>query len=594
MAKNFKIIYILIFILFTGCSSTTYKANNYAPSGEVDKLKLLNKQLTAKLLDKNISQPKHITYKKKYIFPEGKKFTFSATDASVMKVLYIIAADVPMQVVIGNDVDKNLKMTLNLNNIPLEDALEIIMKNAGLFYHIENNVLYVKSLDTKQFDISFLNTSSNFTANLGGDVLGGSDEDGATSTLKSEFTIKYGTTNANVNKFDDLRASLNSLLSKDGTYTINVASSTLYVEDKYKNIHRIEQLLSDMKRKLSKQVLIEAKVLEVILNDTYNMGIDWQKVSNLTTASFSTLGLTSLKYDDSATAGDSFSATLDLLKQYGSIDTLSNPRIRVINGESAIISSGKIEPFWEKEVKYISTTTTSGTSTIPETSYNRRDVLDGISMGVTPYIKDNNKIVLNIVPVSTTIESTKTHPDGSTAPILSVKEAGTIIETKDGDIVIIGGLLSEKSASTDSMVPGFGEIPVAGNLFKKTQNSVQKRELVIFIKIKLIDNSPQEEEIHTEYIQVTSNNTTSVKQKEQKAKKYIIQTGELSSYPDEILLKKFKSLNRGYVTKEIKSNSETKYSLKSLPYDNKESAQKDLVKLKKLIDNVTIVQTTQK
>ncbi len=615
MVKSFKIVLLFVFLLFSGCSlnEPIPKKNNLQTSSEIDKLKLLNEQLKSQLIKQQLSKnqkritPKKII-KKRYIFPENKRFTLNASNVSVAKVLYLIASDASMNVLIDSDVDPNLTITLNVKDIPLEDALEIITANSKLFYNIKNNILYIKSHASRKFDISFLNAVSNFNANIGGDVLGGADSGGATGSLKSEFNIKYGDSSRALNKFDDLRNSLNALISKEGSYSINIASSTLFVDDKYQNIIKIEQLLADMKRKLSKQVLIEAKVLEVVLNDEYNMGIDWQKIATIANSPVTlavpfatklnsvvdTLNYGSINYN-----GNTFDATLQMLGKYGSIDTLSNPRIRVINGQSAIISSGTIQPYWEKEVEYISTTTGTTTTTTPVETYNRRDVLDGISMGVTPHIKDDNKIILNIIPVSTTIESEKTE-NGSTAPILNVKEAGTIIEVNDGDTVIIGGLLSEKSSRTDNSIPGASDIPVAGNLFKQTQQTIQKRELVIFIKINLIGGYTQAQEEHSVYIQPIKDVTVHKEKKIEKPKvkivkpNFTIQGGIYSKHPKQDFIKKISQINDNLEVLKLQRDTQILYSLRIGNYTDIQNAQEDLIEIKKLIKDAYIRKITVK
>ncbi len=605
MVKSFKLVFSLVFILlFIGCDSHNKVQKDGISTKEISRLKLLNEQLKTQLINKQLLQTnKKIKPKvvKKYIFPNDKKFTFNAIDVSLIKVLYLIANDASMNIIIGNDVDKNLKTTLNLKDIPLGDALDIITKNAELFYYIENNVLYINDHISKKFDISFLNTVSDFNAELGGDVLGGSSNSGASGTLKSEFNINYGKSNNQLNKFDDLKNTLNTLISDEGSYSINISSSILIVDDKYKNINKVTQLLEDMKTKLSKQVLIEAKVLEVILSDDYHMGIDWQKVASLSSANSpvtftQTLGtfaestFANIAYDSTLTGG-SLKATLELLQEYGSIDTLSNPRIRVVNGQSAIISSGTIEPFWEKKITQVSSLSSTGaTITTPETTYTRRDVLDGISMGVTPYIKDDNKIILNVVPVSTTIEDTKTNSGNDlTAPILNVKEAGTIIEVNDGDTVIIGGLLSEKVSQTDTMVPGLGEVPVAGVLFNKTQQSIQKRELVIFIKISLINGDNNIDEVeHNIHIQATKE-ANGIVEENTKIDKYVIQAGAYSKYPKQSFLDSLALINSKYKINEITSNGKILYSLNIGEYSVKDDARKDLEKIKRLVSDAYIL-----
>jgi len=183
----------------------------------------------------------------------------------------------------------------------------------------------------------------------------------------------------------------------------------------------------------------------------------------------------------------SFSAVIDALDESGDVDTLSNPSINVLSGQSAIISSGKLVPFWEKEVQ--TTSNTSGSDS--EVTYSRRDVLDGVTMGVTPTVLDDGRIMLNIIPITSSIEEVVDYKDQNgisvaTAPILNIKEAGTVIYAKDNNLVLIGGLINNSVSKEEQKVPFLGDIPYMGGLFKKTVNTNEKRELVILLRLKIV------------------------------------------------------------------------------------------------------------
>ena len=249
-----------------------------------------------------------------------------------------------------------------------------------------------------------------------------------------------------------------------------------------------------MKKQFNKQILIEAKILEVSLNKSHQLGINWDVVGKSVFSPGDTLeigqslGLTSAVAGTMTYSSNNFNALINAIDENGKIDTLSNPRIKVLNGQSAIISSGKLVPYWEKQVDTTQGTATSDT----QVTYNRRDVLDGVTMGVTPTIMSNGRIMLNITPISSSIEGEKEYFDENgnsvaTAPIINIKEAGTIIFAKNNDLVLIGGLISNSVSKQDTSVPYLSDIPYFGSLFKRVEDTKEKKELVILLRIKVIE-----------------------------------------------------------------------------------------------------------
>ena len=202
-----------------------------------------------------------------------------------------------------------------------------------------------------------------------------------------------------------------------------------------------------------------------------------------------TLSLTGAVAGTAKYSSNNFSAILQALDSSGDVETLSNPRIKVLSGQSAIISSGKLVPFWEKEVQ--TDQGTGGSASNTQVTYNRRDILDGITMGVTPTIMENGHIMLNVIPITSNIVKVVEHYDEkgasvASAPILNIKEAGTIIEAKDNDMVLIGGLISSDKKTDDEKIPFLGSIPFIGTFFTKTNHSLEKKELVILIRLRII------------------------------------------------------------------------------------------------------------
>jgi len=429
---------------------------------------------------------------------DDQKITFLAEEARLSQVMYQISRESGLNLIIDKDVDANIPISISVEDAPLKEVLDIVMNISGCYYRLSGNILHVKQFEQKNFNIPYVHTTSSFTSELGGDTLssageGDSSGGGGSQGLKGDFKLSFNNPEEINNFYEQLEKNIASLISEDGKYTLNKFSGTLNVYDRKKNIDAIEDVVERIKKESSRQVLIEAKILEVILNDSHALGISWDAVIKSVLERGDRLNLSQTLGLGGAVAGTvsytskNFSAIIAALNESGDVDTLSNPSISVLSGQSAMISSGKLVPFWEKEVQTTSSTSTSDT----EVTYNRRDVLDGITMGVTPTVMEDGKIMLNIVPVISSIEDIVDYRDEkgasvATAPIINIKEAGTTIYAEDNNLVLIGGLINNTTSKQQRNTPILSDMPYLGNLFRKTVNTDEKRELVILIRLRIV------------------------------------------------------------------------------------------------------------
>ena len=434
---------------------------------------------------------------------DNQKITFAAENADFHKVLYSISKIAGLNLIIDKDVN-HTPITLSVEDASLSDTLDIIMDISGAYYTVQGNILHVKEFMRERFKIPYVHSSTSFETDLGGDTLGSATAGGSSSGgggsssqggISGNFQLKFTNPVKSNNFYEHLEKNIKELLSDEGKYTLNRFSGILSVYDKKKNVIALENFIKDVKEECSKSVLIEAKLLEVTLNDGHQLGVSWEAVAdsvakagdNLVLAQ--TLSLTGAVAGTATYTSDNFSAVVTALDSSGDVETLSNPRVKVLSGQSAIISSGKLVPFWEKEVQ--TDQGTGGSASNTQVTYNRRDVLNGITMGVTPTIMENGHIMLNVIPITSSIVKVIEHYDETgasvaSAPILNIKEAGTIIEAKDNDMVLIGGLISSEKKTDDEKIPFLGSIPFLGTLFTKTNHTLEKKELVILIRLRII------------------------------------------------------------------------------------------------------------
>ncbi len=431
----------------------------------------------------------------------NKTITLNTNSANLYQVLYTISKIAGLNLIIDQDVEKNIPITISVKNANLKNVLDIVMNISGCYYVVEGNILHIKEYMRKKFIIPYVHTNSSFATDLGGDMLstvtssgsGGSGGSSGSNGIKGKYSLKYSSPKAMDDFYKHLEDNIKELLSPNGHYTFNYFTGVLSVYDKKRNVDAITNFLKDIKNQYSGQILIEAKILEVSLNRSHQLGIDWNSIGKSIFSKGDRLTMTQNLSLNGAVAGvvhytsNNFNALINALDENGKIDTVSNPRIKVLNGQTAIISSGKLIPYWEKEVD-----TSQGTSTNNiQVTYNRRDVLDGVTLGVTPVIMENGKIMLNIVPISSTIEGEKVYYDDTgasvaTAPIINIKEAGTVIYAKDNDLVMIGGLISSEDTKTKDNIPVLSDIPLFGNLFTRVNDKKTKKELVILLRLKII------------------------------------------------------------------------------------------------------------
>ncbi|MBX0311297.1 MAG: secretin and TonB N-terminal domain-containing protein, partial [Sulfurihydrogenibium sp.] len=364
----------------------------------------------ANLKDKTDEKPVKVEDIKRYIV------SFSGDNVPLKMVLYSIIKNTPYNIIFASDVDSNKTVTLNFKDINLKDALETIMDITDLDYEIRDRIIYVKGTVKKVYKLPYIKTVTSYNSSLGGNVTGGggSGSIGSVGTslgggvsggfgggINGEFNVDYSIDQNNL--FTQIEDNLKNILSKNGKYTLNKMTGVLVVEDTKDRIKLIEEYLTNLKKEIDKQVLIEAKVLEVSLNDGYSFGIDWNKIIAYPSVVYSqSLSISNSVSSVAVLRNGDTKALISAISTYGNIKTLSNPRVLAMNNQPAILTSGRIIPFWTKQVNIVGAGINNGISTTyPIATYVRRDILDGITLGVTPHIEDNGDIILNIVPIST-------------------------------------------------------------------------------------------------------------------------------------------------------------------------------------------------
>jgi general secretion pathway protein D len=272
-----------------------------------------------------------------------------------------------------------------------------------------------------------------------------------------------------------------------------------------------------------RQVLIEASIIEIVLNDQYQAGVDWSRlgtggVLNGFTFQQNLLGtdptsksplsagvapLIALGYNKSTSIGD-LAASIRLLQTFGNTKVLSSPKLMVLNSQTAILKV--VDNLVYFTVKADTTTSTTGPSITTFTT-TPHTVPTGIWMSVTPQINENSAVTLNVRPtIARAIGLGVRDPNpnlvlDSRIPQIQVREMESMLQVDSGNTVILGGLMQDEVSNTTNGVPGAMNMPVLGNAFKAKNDSAKKTELVIFLRPTVITNASLESDELSSYKQ---------------------------------------------------------------------------------------------
>ncbi|MBI3602389.1 MAG: hypothetical protein HY209_05805 [Candidatus Omnitrophica bacterium] len=454
-----------------------------------------------------------------------QRIALDLRDMDIIDALKFLAMKAGINIIAAKDVSG--RVSLFLKGVTTQDALTIILQANSLAYEIRRDVLYVmtekeykaihgsnfsdtrkvkilnlkyakpeavfKAVDTLKSDIGKVMVDEESGAVILMDTPERISEmekavaDLDQVTLTKTFILQYA-------KAKDLEPILAKRLDakKTGTVAVDERSDQLIVTAFPDRMQEIEDLIRSMDKK-TKQVLIEARILKVILNDNFSMGVDWNRV--WTEAKLKGLNFTGvfplapaptnflrIGAGNDAATGFNYSAVVQILKEFGETHNLSSPSIAVINGQEAKMLVGTTQP-------YVTTTVAAGTVTA--TTAAQVSFVDvGVQLTLTPFINNDGYVTIKIKPEISTVDQPFTYSlapgVNNTVPIVSKTTAETTVMIKDGRTVIIGGLRKDDKVKTVNKVPVLGDIPFLGVAFRNTVNTMEKTEVVVFITPHII------------------------------------------------------------------------------------------------------------
>lgn len=283
---------------------------------------------------------------------------------------------------------------------------------------------------------------------------------------------------------------------------IDEKNSLLIVTDFKDKLDETARLISSFDRR-HQEVLIESKIVQIMLNDQFKMGVNWenafssvnnQPMAGTVTGNFSAfaVGSTGMKLSVGTMEVNNFNAVFDFLQTVGKTNLISSPRISALEGEEAKILVGTKEA-------YVTTTVTTSGSGVSSTAEAVTFVDVGVKLYVTPTIGDDEYVTMKIRPEVSSVERTITTSQGNTIPIVRTSQAETSIMVKNGVTVVLAGLMEDKKTISNEGIPLLSKIPFLGALFRRSSTITAKTELAIFLTPRImtgdVPNAPKPDKI---------------------------------------------------------------------------------------------------
>lgn len=426
---------------------------------------------------------------------EKMLFSLSTRGAPLEGVLFGLAREAGLNLVLGKGVDRSYPISVEFSDLSLRQALSLILDSCENFYTIKENILTVLAFETKVFHFDYSLVSN--SGESGGDSASGNSGPGGSSGGAGGFEISTETSGDYLKVWEKIEKALGSggaggasgagaLLSADARVEINPMGGLVVVTDRRENLALVQRYLDDLQDALRRQVIIEAKIIQVSLSSGFEYGIDWNLLANdviksgsLSIASNFASGATGLnvQYTGDPSRRNVLDGVLDALATQGDVKVLSSPRISVLNNQSAVITVGRQIPYLQWQAQ---SNNDDQTIIVPEVV----TANTGISLGITPQIDAAGVITLHIIPVVSELAEYKTFSYNNNTfdvPVINTRQTDTIVRVDDGKTIIIGGLITEIDSNNSSQVPLVGDIPLLGRLFRRQKNVDERVELVVML-----------------------------------------------------------------------------------------------------------------
>lgn len=413
------------------------------------------------------------------------------------------------------------EISLSLRQVTLTETLEAVRDLYGFDFVRSAYGIQIlpRQQQTRIFPINYLNVKRSGRSGMrvsSGQVSTTEEiSSGSTGTVAQSSSQSANSSQVETESVADFWSSLEQTLGlmtageADASVVVDPHAGIVVMKAMPATLNAVAAYLDRAELSVHKQVLIEAKIVEVTLSDGFQSGINWAALggknyrgsdytlgTSLSSAALENTDLIEGIFTANFSLGD-FTGALQLLRTQGDVRVLSSPRIATVNNQKAVIKVGSDE-FFVTDISSTTTSTTTSTSDTPDIELT--PFFSGIALDVTPQIGESGEVTLHVHPTVTEVEEkTKTiqlNNDDYTLPLAysTVRETDSIIRARSGQVVVIGGLMQNRKVVTEASVPGLGSIPLLGWFFRQQREEMVQSELVILIQPRILDTALSKEQ----------------------------------------------------------------------------------------------------